>query len=76
MKFCKDCKYYNKWYDECRHHLAAKPADLVNGEVIYHTAWYCRKSASLCFEDAGWFEPKKRFFDRFTKQKIDLSRGS
>lgn len=73
MKLCKDCKFYNDWsIYECRH-PETTIINPVTGEQLYTGAVENRKRTDLCGMTARWFEPKKSFFDRFRKQKIDLS---
>ena len=78
MKFCNDCKWYNRSsvdpeeFSKCWHPNAVT-SNKVTGKL--HGAW-CdveRKHNSLCGEEAKRFEPKEniiaRIFSFFRKDK-------
>ena len=55
MKFCKDCKYFNKDNSTCNNPNV--PHDMVSGERETWTAIHSRlRPLTGCGEEAKWYE--------------------
>lgn len=68
MKFCKDCKWYCKWYkyndeylDECNSPLNG--LNMITGKISEYNIQDpddCRDCDLLCGYAGVWFEPKDK----------------
>jgi hypothetical protein len=57
MKFCKDCKWYQKeWY--C--YNPSLGVSLIDATPLNREVRYCRKLKTLCGPTAKWFEEKEK----------------
>jgi hypothetical protein len=61
MKECKDCRYYDKLPQTCRHDRAVMPsASVIN--TYYYPARLMRSLTFLCGRRAKYFVKKERFW--------------
>lgn len=58
-KICKDCEFYNRWNQECRH-PSSGVTDIVTGKVYFHDARDARYKTFHCKSEALHFQPKSK----------------
>lgn len=61
MKECKDCKFYDKLPQNCKHNRAVIPQPSVDGNYYYPTS-IMRHYSFLCGPQARFFVKKTRFW--------------
>ena len=64
MSSCKDCQFYDKFPQTCKHDRAVIPKPDVKGNYYYYPVAFMRNYDFLCGGKARFFTPKQRFWGR------------
>jgi len=65
MKYCKDCKYYERfqwdYWADCQHDKSFEDINPVNGKSRFHLARKMREETSSCGPEALLFKPNIKY---------------